>query len=172
MNYIENKIITIQGKDYEIKSYLTFAETQILVKQSTLAYLEGSQALKDNLEIVEGNKMTSDFVFNSILVALVSEELSDIDYDILHSAGVFDLVMEEVVGAKQAKKYVEDAIRERNSFEYKFSEAMNKIVAKLPDSKELNKLSKSIIKDLTNPKNKDAFERLKDLIDFKKEEIL
>jgi hypothetical protein len=155
-----------------IKSYLTLSEKMLLVRHAIQAYLDGSEGLKDQLVVTDGNKMVADFVFNTTLTSLVGEELSEIDSDILSSHNVYTRLLEDVNGALEAKQYFEDAIKERNSIEFKIGEALEKLINKLPDSKDITKLSKSLVKDFTNPKNAEMFDRIKDLMDIKKKENL
>ena len=162
----------INDESYMIKSYLTLSEKMLLVRHAVRAYLDGSEGLKDQLVVTDGNKMVADFVFNTTLTSLVGEELSEIDSDILSSHNVYTRLLEDVNGALEAKQYFEDAIKERNSIEFKIGEALEKLINKLPDSKDITKLSKSLVKDFTNPKNAEMFDRIKDLMDIKKKENL
>ena len=162
----------INDESYMIKSYLTLSEKMLLVRHAIQAYLDGSEGLKDQLVVTDGNKMVADFVFNTTLTSLVGEELSEIDSDILSSHNVYTRLLEDVNGALEAKQYFEDAIKERNSIEFKIGEALEKLINKLPDSKDITKLSKSLVKDFTNPKNAEMFDRIKDLMDIKKKENL
>ena len=162
----------VDSECYMIKSYLTLSEKMLLVRHAVQAYLDGSEGLKDQLVITDGNKMVADFVFNTTLVALVSEELGEIESDVLASHNIYVRLLEDVNGALEAKQYFEDAIKERNSIEYKVGEALEKLIAKLPDSKDIQKISKSLVKDLTNPKNAEMFDRIKDLMDIKKKDSI
>ena len=170
MKFKENIQFIVEDEKFEIKSYLTLSEKMLLVRHAILAYVEGSEGMKDQLVITDGNKMTADFVFNTILVSLVSDELGEIDSDILASHNVYERLLYEVAGALEAKRYFDDTIKEKNSIEHKVGEALEKLMAKLPDSKDIQKLSKSLVKDLTNPKNAEMFDRIKDLMDIKKKD--
>lgn len=162
--------IIVEDECFEIRSYLTLSEKMLLVRHAILAYVEGNEGLKDNVVTTDMNKMTADFVFNTILVSLVSNELSEIDSDILASHNIYERLLYEVTGALESKRYFDDLVKQRNSIEYKVGEALEKLIAKLPDSKDIQKLSKSLVKDLTNPKNAEMFNRVKDLLDIKKQD--
>lgn len=170
MKFKENIQFVVEDEKFDIKAYLTLSEKMLLVRHAVLAYVEGNEGLKDDVVTTDMNKMTADFVFNTILVSLVSKELSEIDSDILGSHNVYERLLYEVSGALEAKRYFDDLVKQRNSIEYKVGEALEKLIAKLPDSKDIQKLSKSLVKDLTNPKNAEMFNRIKDLLDIKKQD--
>lgn len=170
MKFKENIQFVVEDEKFDIKAYLTLSEKMLLVRHAVLAYVEGNEGLKDDVVTTDMNKMTADFVFNTILVSLVSDELSEVDSDILSSHNVYERLLYEVAGALEAKRYFDDLVKERNSIEYKVGEALEKLIAKLPDSKDIQKLSKSLIKDLTNPKNKEMISSLKNLLDIKKQD--
>lgn len=166
--------IRIDGEDFNIKSSLSLSEITLLVQETMRVYAEGLVNAEgkfdtDNIIGLDGNPISADFAFNVVLTSLVSQELSQIDYDILYSHRAYEVILEEVVGAKEAKQYVIDAIKRINSLENVLMKSVTTLAEKLPDAKDLQKLSKSLIKDLTNPKNADAINKLKDVLVLNKE---
>ncbi len=163
---------------FKIKSYLTFEEIGFIVQKSIQAYDEGLLqddnvvAYTDKIQGFNKNLLCVDFAFNTLLSSLVCEDFKEVDYDILLNNSVFDELILQVNGARYAYESIKEIINKKSSLEYQIGQGIEKLIAKLPDSKELQKLSKSLIKDLNNPKNGETIDRIKDIFDMKKNKIV
>ncbi|MEI6296310.1 MAG: hypothetical protein WCO84_01515 [bacterium] len=176
MNYPDGKRINIGGEWYTFKSYLTFGDILFIVQETIKALENGVPTddggiFTDSIVGYNKNIMVADYIFNRHIIAVTCEELLELDYSLLLANNVFDELY-NISGVPTANQYVRDIIENKNSVEYILENFLSKVVEKLPDTKELQKLSKSVIKELGSAKNKDLIDNLKDVFKFKAENII
>ena len=59
---------------------------------------------------------------------------------------------------------INNIVDKRESIEYTLSNFLDKLVEKVPTTKDIQKLTKSIIKEVSNPKNKESIDRIKEVL--------
>lgn len=171
------KKIEVKGQEFEIKTYLTEEEKIFILDKSIEAYeiggmLDNDERALDNIHGFDKNPISKNITFNITCLNAVSEELAKLDYQTLLEEDVFRKISNSVEDVKELKDMLENIIDKKYSLEFIIGQFLEKIVDKIPTTKQLQSLSKSVMKDLNNPKNKDAVDKLKELLDFKKNNII
>ncbi len=160
------KKITFLEKEYEVKDFLTSSEKIFIINQTLDAYDNGmvlTDGERQPDEIVGYNKnpISKDITFMIVVLNIVCPELLEHDFDILEQ---YDIVytLESIVGDLTYLRFdINDIINKKESIEYTLSNFLDKLVEKVPTTKDIQKLTKSIIKEVSNPKNKESINTIK-----------
>ena len=163
------KKITFLEKEYEVKDFLTSSEKIFIINQTLDAYDNGmvlTDGERQPDEIVGYNKnpISKDITFMIVVLNIVCPELLEHDFDILEQ---YDIVytLESIVGDLTYLRFdINDIINKKESIEYTLSNFLDKLVEKVPTTKDIQKLTKSIIKEVSNPKNKESIDRIKEVL--------
>ena len=163
------KKITFLEKEYKVKDFLTSSEKIFIINQTLDAYDNGmvlTDGERQPDEIVGYNKnpISKDITFMIVVLNIVCPELLEHDLDILEQ---YDIVytLESIVGDLTYLRFdINDIINKKESIEYTLSNFLDKLVEKVPTTKDIQKLTKSIIKEVSNPKNKESIDRIKEVL--------
>ena len=163
------KKITFLEKEYEVKDFLTSSEKIFIINQTLDAYDNGmvlTDGERQPDEIVGYNKnpISKDITFMIVVLNIVCPELLEHDLDILEQ---YDIVytLESIVGDLTYLRFdINDIINKKESIEYTLSNFLDKLVEKVPTTKDIQKLTKSIIKEVSNPKNKESINTIKEVL--------
>ena len=166
------KKITFLEKEYEVKDFLTSSEKIFIINQTLDAYDNGmvlTDGERQPDEIVGYNKnpISKDITFMIVVLNIVCPELLEHDFDILEQ---YDIVytLESIVGDLTYLRFdINDIINKKESIEYTLSNFLDKLVEKVPTTKDIQKLTKSIIKEVSNPKNKESINTIKEALSQK-----
>ena len=163
------KKITFLEKEYEVKDFLTSSEKIFIINQTLDAYDNGmvlTDGERQPDEIVGYNKnpISKDITFMIVVLNIVCPELLEHDLDILEQ---YDIVytLEGIVGDLTYLRHdISDIINKKESIEYILSNFLDKLVEKVPTTKDIQKLTKSIMKEVSNPKNKESINTIKEAL--------
>ncbi len=163
------KKITFLKKEYEVKDFLTSSEKIFIINQTLDAYDNGmvlTDGERQPDEIVGYNKnpISKDITFMIVVLNIVCPELLEHDLDILEQ---YDIVytLEDVVNDVTYLRYdINNIVDKRESVEYILSNFLDKLVEKVPTTKDIQKLTKSMLKEVSNPKNKESIDRIKEVL--------
>lgn len=177
MKQLEKVAITIEDKEYFIKSFLTTDEKKFLINKTLEAYelglmLEDGSRQKDEIYGFDKNPLSKNITFDIITLNLVCEEFTELDYELLKVNGVFEAIKEINKDVFSTFSMIDSIIDKKDSAEYAIVQFLDKLIEKIPNAKDIQKMSKSIIKDLANPKNKEVIDGLKDLITLKTNNVI
>lgn len=169
--------INVKGQEFKIKTYLTEEEKIFILDKSIEAYeiggmLDNGERVLDKIYGFDKNPISKNITFNIVCLNAISEDLAKLDYQTLLEEDVFRKISNSVEDVRELKEALDDIINKKYSLEFIIGQFLEKISDKIPTSKQLQSLSKSIMKDLNNPKNKDAVDNLKELLNFKKSNII
>lgn len=170
MDLPEVKKFQIGGEEFDIVPYLTFNQMHQIIGGCVEVFDSGIKDLEDNLvkDDIGGwdkNVLFMERNFNSFLVEKCTT-LKDWDYDVLIANGIFELLYDEIINARETLDKVYDIIEKRDSVPYILEKSVDKIISKIPTSKELSGLYSKISKDLTSGKFEKVVEKLKDTFDL------
>ena len=163
------KKFTFLEKEYEVKDFLTSAEKIFIINQTLDAYDNGvvltdGERQPDGIVGYNKNPISKDITFMIVVLNIVCPELLEHDLDILEEHAVIYTLESVVEDVAYLRFGINDIINKRESIEYTLSNFLDKLVEKIPNTKEIQKLTKSIIKDVSNPKNKESIDRIKEVL--------
>ena len=163
------KKITFLEKEYDVKGFLTSSEKIFIINQTLDAYDNGmvltdGERQPDGIIGYDKNPISKDITFMIVVLNIVCPELLEHDLDILEEHAVIYTLESVVEDVAYLRFGINDIINKRESIEYTLSNFLDKLVEKIPNTKEIQKLTKSIIKDVSNPKNKESLDRIKEVL--------
>ena len=163
------KKITFLEKEYEVKDFLTSSEKIFIINQTLDAYDNGmvlTDGERQPDEIVGYNKnpISKDITFMIVVLNIVCPELLEYDLDILEQHDIMDTIEDVVNDVTYLRYDINNIVDKRESVEYILSNFLDKLVEKVPTTKDIQKLTKSIIKEVSNPKNKESIDRIKEVL--------
>ena len=163
------KKITFLEKEYEVKDFLTSSEKIFIINQTLDAYDNGmvlTDGERQPDEIVGYNKnpISKDITFMIVVLNIVCPELLEHDLDILEQHDIIDAIEYVVDDVTYLRYDINNIVDKRESMEYTLSNFLDKLVEKVPTTKDIQKLTKSIIKEVSNPKNKESIDRIKEVL--------
>lgn len=163
------KKITFLEKEYEVKDFLTSAEKIFIINQTLDAYDNGmvlTDGERQPDEIVGYNKnpISKDITFMIVVLNIVCPELLEHDLDILEQHDIIDAIEDVVDDVTYLRYDINNIVDKRESIEYTLSNFLDKLVEKVPTTKDIQKLTKSILKEVSNPKNKESIDRIKQVL--------
>ena len=163
------KKITFLEKEYEVKEFLTSSEKIFIINQTLDAYDNGmvlTDGERQPDEIVGYNKnpISKDITFMIVVLNIVCPELLEHDLDILEQHDIMDTIEYVVNDVTYLRYDINNIVDKRESVEYILSNFLDKLVEKVPTTKDIQKLTKSMLKEVSNPKNKESIDRIKELL--------
>ena len=163
------KKITFLKKEYEVKDFLTSSEKIFIINQTLDAYDNGmvlTDGERQPDEIVGYNKnpISKDITFMIVVLNIVCPELLEHDLDILEQHDIIDAIEYVVDDVTYLRYDINNIVDKRESMEYTLSNFLDKLVEKVPTTKDIQKLTKSIIKEVSNPKNKESINTIKEAL--------
>lgn len=163
------KKITFLEKEYEVKDFLTSSEKIFIINQTLDAYDNGmvlTDGERQPDEIVGYNKnpISKDITFMIVVLNIVCPELLEHDLDILEQHDIIDAIEDVVDDVTYLRYDINNIVDKRESIEYTLSNFLDKLVEKVPTTKDIQKLTKSILKEVSNPKNKESIDRIKQVL--------
>lgn len=162
------KIIFLE-KEYEVKDFLTSSEKIFIINQTLDAYDNGmvlTDGERQPDEIVGYNKnpISKDITFMIVVLNIVCPELLEYDLDILEQHDIMDTIEDVVNDVTYLRYDINNIVDKRESVEYILSNFLDKLVEKVPTTKDIQKLTKSMLKEVSNPKNKESIDRIKEVL--------
>ena len=163
------KKITFLEKEYEVKDFLTSSEKIFIINQTLDAYDSGmvlTDGERQPDEIVGYNKnpISKDITFMIVVLNVVCPELLEHDLDILEQHDIIDAIEYVVDDVTYLRYDINNIVDKRESVEYILSNFLDKLVEKVPTTKDIQKLTKSMLKEVSNPKNKESIDRIKEVL--------
>ena len=163
------KKITFLEKEYEVKEFLTSSEKIFIINQTLDAYDNGmvlTDGERQPDEIVGYNKnpISKDITFMIVVLNIVCPELLEQDLDILEQHDIIDAIEDVVDDVTYLRYDINNIVDKRESIEYTLSNFLDKLVEKVPTTKDIQKLTKSMFKEVSNPKNKESIDRIKEVL--------
>lgn len=163
------KKITFLEKEYEVKDFLTSSEKIFIMNQTLDAYDNGmvlTDGERQPDEIVGYNKnpISKDITFMIVVLNIVCPELLEHDLDILEQHDIIDTIEDVVDDVTYLRYDINNIVDKRESIEYTLSNFLDKLVEKVPTTKDIQKLTKSMLKEVSNPKNKESIDRIKEIL--------
>ena len=163
------KKFTFLEKEYEVKNFLTSAEKIFIINQTLDAYDNGmvlTDGERQPDEIVGYNKnpISKDITFMIVVLNIVCPELLEHDLDILEQHDIIDAIEDVVDDVTYLRYDINNIVDKRESIEYVLSNFLDKLVEKVPTTKDIQKLTKSMLKEVSNPKNKESIDRIKEVL--------
>ena len=163
------KKITFLEKEYEVKEFLTSSEKIFIINQTLDAYDNGmvlTDGERQPDEIVGYNKnpISKDITFMIVVLNIVCPELLEYDLDILEQHDIMDTIEYVVNDVTYLRYDINNIVDKRESIEYVLSNFLDKLVEKVPTTKDIQKLTKSMLKEVSNPKNKEFIDRIKEVL--------
>ena len=163
------KKITFLEKEYEVKEFLTSSEKIFIINQTLDAYDNGivlTDGERQPDEIVGYNKnpISKDITFMIVVLNIVCPELLEYDLDILEQHDIMDTIEDVVNDVTYLRYDINNIVDKRESVEYILSNFLDKLVEKVPTTKDIQKLTKSMLKEVSNPKNKESIDRIKEVL--------
>ena len=163
------KKITFLEKEYEVKEFLTSSEKIFIINQTLDAYDNGmvlTDGERQPDEIVGYNKnpISKDITFMIVVLNIVCPELLEHDLDILEQHDIIDAIDDVVDDVTYLRYDINNIVDKRESIEYTLSNFLDKLVEKVPTTKDIQKLTKSMLKEVSNPKNKESIDRIKEVL--------
>ena len=163
------KKITFLEKEYKVKDFLTSSEKIFIINQTLDAYDNGmvlTDGERQPDEIVGYNKnpISKDITFMIVVLNIVCPELLEHDLDILEQHDIIDDIEYVVDDVTYLRYDINNIVDKRESVEYTLSNFLDKLVEKVPTTKDIQKLTKSMLKEVSNPKNKESIDRIKEVL--------
>ena len=163
------KKITFLEKEYEVKDFLTSAEKIFIINQTLDAYDNGmvlTDGERQPDEIVGYNKnpISKNITFMIVVLNIVCPELLEHDLDILEQHDIIDAIEDVVDDVTYLRYDINNIVDKRESMEYTLSNFLDKLVEKVPTTKDIQKLTKSMLKEVSNPKNKESIDIIKEVL--------
>jgi hypothetical protein len=161
----------LETNEIKIKKYIPFVEKQVLVQRVVDLCLDFDQ----DTNMVKVNFFNKKLSIDSQIILMYTDlEFAEEDfikqYDFLVENNYFDYIFSQINSSELDMIYeaveheIEQAIQLNNSIEGILAKGINKIVAKLPNDKQLKSLSKSLVKDI-NKLDWDRLPILKQMFD-------
>ena len=163
------KKITFLEKEYKVKEFLTSSEKIFIINQTLDAYDNGmvltdGERQPDGIVGYNKNPISKDITFMIMVLNIVCPELLEHDLDILEQHDIIDTIEYMVDDVTYLKYDINNIVDKRESIEYTLSNFLDKLVEKVPTTKDIQKLTKSMLKEVSNPKNKESIDRIKEVL--------
>lgn len=168
----DTKVIDFQGLKLEVKQFLSIQEKINLVA----SIFESSIDRSGGLHILDGNKL--DIAYKNLVVGeysnLTLPKNTIESYDMLCESGLFDVIYEGIPIDERLllenvlDNYIDaekDEYDQRNTIQYIVKDLLQKLMNKIPDGVELEKLVKNASEEFANF-DPDKMEFLKSAMDW------
>jgi len=171
MNLPINIILEVAGEKFEVVPYLTLTQMREIAGGCVDVFDNGLQD-EDGEFVTDTKSWDKSLIlmernFNAFLIENCTS-LKDIDYDVAVANGVVELLYEVIVNAKSTLDKIYQIIEKRDSLPYVAEKAINKLISKLPTSKELEKLYSTVKKDVASGKFNESIGKIKDMFETNK----
>jgi len=158
------------GNSIKLRKYIATSEIFNIVSQCIEAYDSGVEQKDktrqfDDVPNFYKNVLGMEILFNMLVISTCTN-LSEYDYDMLIACGFIEDLDILIVNYTEVKEKIYFIISKRDSLEYVVENALNQLIEKIPNSKEITRLYNKVKKDLTSEKVGEIITRIKDITDI------
>lgn len=146
------KKITVGKKEIEYKDFLETNEFRVLIQESIDAFINGQPTsgedmVLDDIRGYMGNPGCSYDAFCRTLGTLCIKDFDGELHEEIFSNGLYDELICQIKNAKKAYEIVESNLDRTLSVSNAINQALNLIISKLPEDKDLDKILKKLPKE-------------------------
>lgn len=171
MNLPENTVRQISGEKFEVIPYLTLTQVREIAGGCIDVFDNGLEdengKFSTDMKSWDKSLILMERNFNAFLIENCTT-LKDIDYDVAVANGVIELLYDVVINAKSTLDKIYQIIEKRDSLPYVAEKAINRLIEKIPTSKELEKLYSTVKKDVASGKFNESINKIKDMFETNK----